>query len=114
MFGTWIHFFTLCSEHRHRKFIVDHMSLSYSLTLNIPFETERQAVIASNSLSPDPILKASELTLKYSNEDNVLVCKFDGLSDRIIRVAASSVIDNIKTIIECMDDFDGQEGTLFE
>lgn len=83
--------------------------LPYKITLNIPFETERQANIASKTLSPDPILKANELNVRYTTESNTLLCEFTGVSDRVIRVAVSSVIDNIKTIIECMDEFDGRE-----
>lgn len=89
------------------------MSLDHCLTLNIPFQTGKQADIACRSLSPDPILKANELTVKYSTEENRLVVVFSGGSDRTIRVAISNVIDNLKTIIECFDEFDGQEDVLF-
>lgn len=90
------------------------MSLPYQIRLDVPFENERQATIAQKTLSPDPILRASELQVSYTNDGNHLICEFHGLSDRIIRVAVSSVIDNIKTIIECMDEFDGKEDQLFE
>lgn len=83
--------------------------LPYKITLNIPFETQRQAQIASKTLSPDPILKANELSVLYATDSTSLICSFSGVSDRVIRVAVSSVIDNIKTIIECMDEFDGRE-----
>lgn len=89
------------------------MSLDHSLTLNIPFQTEEQAGIACKALSPDPILKANELVVNYSTEDKSLVVAFSGASDRVIRVAISNVIDNLKTIIECLDEFDGKEDFLF-
>lgn len=85
------------------------MSFDHSLTLDIPFQTSRQASIACNTLSPDPILKANELTVDYSTKESHLLVKFDGASDRVIRVAISNVIDNLKTIIECMDEFDEPE-----
>lgn len=97
-------FFSYPKTHLHTM-----AELPYKITLNIPFETERQANIASKTLSPDPILKANELNVRYTTESNTLLCEFTGVSDRVIRVAVSSVIDNIKTIIECMDEFDGRE-----
>ncbi|CAK7895493.1 EKC/KEOPS complex subunit Pcc1p [[Candida] anglica] len=90
------------------------MSLDYKITLRIPFETEKQAIIARETLSPDPILKGTEMSVSYSADKSVLVCQFAGVSDRVIRVAVSNVIDNIKTIIECMDEFDGKKEFLFE
>ncbi|ODV77186.1 transcription factor Pcc1 [Suhomyces tanzawaensis NRRL Y-17324] len=89
-------------------------SLPYTLNLSIPFESARQAEIACKTLSPDPILKVNELNVKYSHDSNTLTCAFSGVSDRVIRVAVSNVIDNIKTIIECMDEFDGKEDELFQ
>ncbi|KAI5950178.1 PCC1 [Candida jiufengensis] len=79
------------------------------LTLNIPFETSRQAQIAQNTLLPDPVLKSDELKIEYTTNENVLNIKFSGISDRVIRVSISNVLDNIKTIVECMDEFDGKE-----
>ncbi|EEQ44900.1 conserved hypothetical protein [Candida albicans WO-1] len=90
------------------------MSLPYTLELNIPFETFNQAAIAKNTLSPDPILRSDELTIDYATDSNNLKAKFSGVSDRVIRVAISNMIDNIKTIIECMDEFDGKKDQLFE
>ncbi|KAL6449926.1 PCC1 EKC/KEOPS complex subunit PCC1 [Candida maltosa Xu316] len=92
------------------------MSLSYKLDLNIPFENGKQAEIAKNALSPDPLLRADELTVDYSipPDSNVLTISFAGVSDRVIRVAISNLIDNLKTIIECMDEFDGKKDVIFE
>lgn len=88
--------------------------LDYIVTLDIPFENEKQAQIAQRTMSVDPILKKNEITVDYSVQSNLLTCKFAGISDRVIRVAVSSAIDNIKTIIECMEEFDGKEKTIFE
>ncbi|CAX42447.1 component of the EKC/KEOPS complex, putative [Candida dubliniensis CD36] len=90
------------------------MSLPYTIELNIPFETSNQAEIAKNTLSPDPILRSDELTIDYATDSNNLKVKFSGVSDRVIRVAISNMIDNIKTIIECMDEFDGKKDHSFE
>lgn len=87
--------------------------LSHRVLINIPFENDKQALIACNSLSPDLILKSKELNISCSNSNGSLICEFGGVSDRVIRVAISSVIDNLKTIIECIDELDGREDVLF-
>jgi len=89
------------------------MALPYQLTITVPFESEHQAVIAEKTLSPDPVLQGHELTIDYSTAGCNLQCKFSGVSNRVIRVAVSSVIDNIKTIVETMDEFDGKKSTIF-
>ncbi|CAH6723455.1 EKC/KEOPS complex subunit Pcc1p [[Candida] jaroonii] len=83
------------------------MSLDYKLKISIPFENNNQAEIAGNSLRPDPILKADEMTVDFSTDNEKLICYFQGVSDRVIRVAVSNVLDNIKTIIECIEQFEG-------
>lgn len=91
----------------------DDRKLSHQVTINIPFENEKQALIARNSLSPDLILRSTELNVSCKSSDKNLICEFSGASDRVIRVAISSVIDNLKTIIECMDEFDGKDDVMF-
>lgn len=89
-------------------------TLDHIVTLDIPFETDKQAEIAMRTISVDPVLKENEISVKYSTQSNLLICRFAGISDRVIRVAISSAIDNIKTIIECMDEFDGRKSDHFE
>ncbi|GMG32755.1 unnamed protein product [Ambrosiozyma monospora] len=107
---------------------------THALKFKIPFHTAKQATIAQNSLNPDPILKPNELTVKYyttsptTTESNsrisataaaaetagkevevekntVLVIEFNGFDDRVIRVAANNVIENLKTVVECFENF---------
>ncbi|KAI5956029.1 COX20 [Candida theae] len=84
------------------------------LILNIPFQTPHQASIAKNSLKPDPVLKTSELKIDFEVDDKILRCKFSGISDRVIRVSISNVLDNLKTVIECIDEFEGKKDNLWE
>lgn len=84
------------------------------LTLNIPFQTVHQASIAKNSLRPGPVLKTSELQIDFQVDENILRCKFSGISDRVIRVSISNVLDNLKTAIECIDEFEGKKDSLWE
>lgn len=90
------------------------MNLDHIVTVKIPFENERQAGIAKNSISVDPVLKKDEISVDFSLSDNVLLCKFAGVSDRVIRVAICNCLDNVKTIIETIDVFEGQENVVFE
>nr|4WXA_A Chain A, EKC/KEOPS complex subunit PCC1 [Saccharomyces cerevisiae S288C]4WXA_B Chain B, EKC/KEOPS complex subunit PCC1 [Saccharomyces cerevisiae S288C]4WXA_C Chain C, EKC/KEOPS complex subunit PCC1 [Saccharomyces cerevisiae S288C] len=78
-------------------------SLDHTLELKIPFETERQATIATKVLSPDPILKPQDFQVDYSSEKNVMLVQFRSIDDRVLRVGVSSIIDSIKTIVEAMD-----------
>ncbi|KAG7714335.1 hypothetical protein KL949_004505 [Ogataea haglerorum] len=64
------------------------------------------ARIAQGSLQPDPTLKPSELQAAYTVDDNVLTITFDGVSERVIRVAANNTIENLKTVIECLEEFE--------
>ncbi|CAI4045418.1 hypothetical protein SKDZ_11G2990 [Saccharomyces kudriavzevii ZP591] len=80
------------------------MSLDHTLELQIPFETERQASIATKVLSPDPILKPQDFQVDYSSEKNIMLVRFRSIDDRVLRVGVSSVIDSIKTIVETIDE----------
>ncbi|VEU20039.1 DEKNAAC100597 [Brettanomyces naardenensis] len=80
--------------------------LTHTLEFKIPFENEKQSIIAKNSLSPDPLLKPDELKVSFSNDGNVLKITFRGTSDRMIRVAANNIMDNLKTVLECFEVFD--------
>lgn len=88
--------------------------LSYRLSISIPFENDKQASMARKTMAVDPVLKSNELLIKFNQEENKLICQFMGTSDRVIRVAISNVIDNVKTIIECFDEFDGKDDVQFE
>lgn len=87
--------------------------LDHIVTVDVPFETQKQAEIAQRTMSVDPVLKKDEISVTYSVEQNVLQCRFAGVSDRVIRVAISNALDNIKTVVETFDEFDGQKETVF-
>ncbi|KAM9916959.1 hypothetical protein OXX59_009665 [Metschnikowia pulcherrima] len=88
-------------------------SLDHIVTLRIPFENARQAQIARNAIAVDPVLKKDEISVDFTANNDTLVARFAGVSDRVIRVAVSNSIDNIKTIIETIDEFDGEKDTVF-
>lgn len=83
--------------------ITNHISFR---ELTFPFLNSKQAVIAKKSLEPDPILKPDELSAHFEVEDNILKITLHSSSDRMIRIIANNFMDNIKTVIECLEDFD--------
>ncbi|SCV02582.1 LAMI_0H00804g1_1 [Lachancea mirantina] len=78
--------------------------LSHTLSLNIPFENERQAEIAVNALSPDPILKPQDFHIIYTKNASDLSILFSAVDDRVLRVGVSSIIESVKTVIETIDE----------
>ncbi|KAH3669350.1 hypothetical protein OGAPHI_001471 [Ogataea philodendri] len=74
--------------------------------LEIPFESAQQAKIAQDSLNPDSTLKPDQVQTSFSVSENVLQIVFDGVSERAIRVAANNTIENLKTVLECMEEFE--------
>lgn len=89
------------------------MALDHVITLQIPFEHGSHASIAQKAISADPVLNKDDIAVRFSATGRVLNCFFAGASDRVLRVAVSNCIDNLKTIIETIDEFDGQRQTIF-
>ncbi|CAR23094.1 EKC/KEOPS complex subunit PCC1 [Lachancea thermotolerans] len=79
--------------------------LAYTLYLEVPFKTAKQAETAVKVLKPDPILKPQDFHVEYSSKAHNLCVSFEGVDDRVLRVGVSSVIESIKTIIETIDEF---------
>ncbi|CAH2451147.1 EKC/KEOPS complex subunit [Komagataella phaffii CBS 7435] len=86
-------------------------TLDYKLDLNIPLESLQHVEYVKNSLSPDPVLKPTEIQVDFYSskellsDDIALIIKFQGQSDRILRVAVNNMIENLKTCIECLEVF---------
>lgn len=57
-------------------------------------------------MEPDPILKPEELEALFEVDKNVLKIILRSSSDRMIRIIANNFMDNIKTVIECLENFD--------
>lgn len=76
--------------------------------IKIPFQTPEQSQIAKRTLEPDPILRPSDISVKYSTDNEIFIAKFEAVSDRVLRVAISSVLESLKTVIETIDEFEGK------
>lgn len=55
-------------------------------------------------LLPDPIMKPEDFQVSYSTEDFKLICDFESVDERLLRVGVNSVIESIKTIVESIDE----------
>lgn len=53
-------------------------------------------------------MKPSDISVQYSTEGEIFIAKFEALSDRVLRVAVSSVLESLKTVIETIDEFEGK------
>ncbi|CDR45332.1 CYFA0S17e01816g1_1 [Cyberlindnera fabianii] len=88
------------------------MSFDHKLDINIPFEEPKQATIAKKSLEPDPIMRPDDIRVRFLVEESSLVIKFEATTDRTLRVAASSVLESLKTVIETIDEFQNAKDQL--
>lgn len=73
-------------------------------TVRIPFENDKQAHVARETLNPDPELRAQELRKTLTVEDSQLVARFEASTDRNLRVAVNSFMDNVNLVVECIDE----------
>ncbi|KAJ3395863.1 hypothetical protein HDU92_004709 [Lobulomyces angularis] len=81
-------------------------SFEYTLTLKIPFPTERLAVIANKVLAVDKELKPNESKRNQKVEDNNLIVIFEAISIRVLRVTSQSFLDFVILILGTIDEFD--------
>lgn len=79
---------------------------TFCRSLNIPFESNKQASIAEKTLSPDPILKPGQSQITYSVHDSTLHINVQAIDDRVVRVTVNNLLENLKTVIECFEEFD--------
>lgn len=79
--------------------------------LDIPFQSRQQALVAEQALRPDPVLKPDQSRIEYSvcgSEDcgGVLRIDVQGVDDRVVRVTANNVLESLKTVVECLEEFE--------
>jgi EKC/KEOPS complex subunit PCC1/LAGE3 len=56
------------------------------------------------------VLKQDQSRIEYSISNNdinsILHIKVFGIDDRIVRVTVNNLLENLKTVIECFEEFD--------
>ena len=74
--------------------------------LEIPFDTERMAEIAYNSLRVDPEPKRSGSNKELTLSGNILCVQFNCAEARTLRVSVGSFLSLLTLVIDTMDQFD--------
>lgn len=75
------------------------------LTLEVPFETEKSAEIAYNSLRVDPEPKRSGLVKTLELQGPKLVVHFKCQEARTLRVSANAFFDLLSLVVQTQDQF---------
>ncbi|CAG5082477.1 Oidioi.mRNA.OKI2018_I69.PAR.g10137.t1.cds [Oikopleura dioica] len=82
----------------------------YSMNVEIPFETERHAKIALNSVIQDEEPRAgTHIERKISVERNLLKVSWEAEEARILRTSAQSLLQLLVLVTQTIEQFDGLE-----
>ncbi|XP_057176266.1 L antigen family member 3-like [Triplophysa rosa] len=73
--------------------------------LKVPFPTEREAVIALQSLSPDPEPRKGGIAKTMVVSGQTLSVRWTADEARILRVSVSSFLDHLSLVMETLDAF---------
>lgn len=57
-------------------------------------------------------MRPDDIRVRFLVEESSLVIKFEATTDRTLRVAASSVLESLKTVIETIDEFQNAKDQL--
>ncbi|KAI9252146.1 CTAG/Pcc1 family [Sporodiniella umbellata] len=76
-----------------------------TITLEIPFSTERLASIAARVLDVDKELKPDQVKRTISTEENVLLVRFECYTTKMLRVAVNSFIECLTMVTRTMEAF---------
>ena len=76
------------------------------MRLEIPFDTERAAEIAYNSLRVDPEPKRSGSRKELTLSGKTLCAQFNCAEARTLRVSVGSFLDLLTLVIDTIDQFD--------
>ncbi|CAH2073925.1 unnamed protein product, partial [Iphiclides podalirius] len=76
-----------------------------NISLSIPFETPKEAIIAYEILKVDKDLKGSRVKRNVTINNNELVINFEGTDTKRLRVAVNATFKNILLIIKTLSEF---------
>ncbi|KAM0281943.1 hypothetical protein ACHAQH_003289 [Verticillium albo-atrum] len=82
-----------------------------SLTLTIPFPTDRLATVAHQALAVDKELsplvsRAFSVKTQPADVSSILEVHYKATTNRMLRVAVNSFMDSLKLVIEVMEQLD--------
>ncbi|KAK7895302.1 hypothetical protein WMY93_020627 [Mugilogobius chulae] len=84
---------------------LNHATGKLEFSLDVPFPSSREAMIALRSLSPDKEPRRGGITKDLSVQDNTLSVRWSADEARILRVSVNSFMDHLSLVLETMEMF---------
>lgn len=82
------------------------MASAYKADLEVPFPSNREAVIALGSLSVDKEPRRGGVQRKISVDKNILLIHFEALEAKSLRVSINSFFEHLRLVCETIRCFD--------
>ncbi|KAJ3988984.1 CTAG/Pcc1 family [Lentinula detonsa] len=80
----------------------------HSVTLNIPFASEKHALIAKQVIEVDSELQFHVIKRTIEVDGHVLIAAFSTLTVRLARLAANAFLENVDLVVRTLERF-GEE-----
>ncbi|KAJ3835360.1 CTAG/Pcc1 family [Lentinula raphanica] len=77
----------------------------HSVTLKIPFASEKHALIAKQAIEVDSELQPHIVKRRISVDGDVLVAEFSTLTIRLARLAANAFLENVDLVVRTIEMF---------
>ncbi|KAJ3808692.1 CTAG/Pcc1 family [Lentinula aff. lateritia] len=77
----------------------------HSVTLKIPFASEKHALIAKRTIEVDPELQPHAVKRVITVEENVLIAAFSTLTIRLARLVANAFLENVDLVVRTLEQF---------
>ncbi|KAF9073458.1 CTAG/Pcc1 family [Rhodocollybia butyracea] len=77
----------------------------HSVTLKIPFASEKHALIAKQTIQVDPELQPHAVKRTIEVRGNFLVATFSTLTVRLARLASNSFLENVDLVVRTLEQF---------
>ncbi|XP_029025151.1 L antigen family member 3-like [Betta splendens] len=84
----------------------NHETGKLEFSLDVPFPSPREALIALRSLSPDREPRKGGISKELSVSDSTLSVRWSADEARILRVSVNSFLDHLSLVVETMEMFD--------
>ncbi|XP_040012567.1 L antigen family member 3-like [Xiphias gladius] len=82
-----------------------HETDKLEFTLDVPFPSSREAVIALQSLSPDREPRKGGISKQLTVAGSTLSVRWSADEARILRVSVNSFLDHLSLVVETMEMF---------
>ncbi|CAL1568072.1 unnamed protein product [Knipowitschia caucasica] len=84
---------------------LNHATGKLEFSLDVPFPSSREAVIALRSLSPDKEPRKGGITKEITVDGQILSVRWSADEARILRVSVNSFMDHLSLVLETMEMF---------